>query len=145
MSKFIREIYPTRDAEIIPYIAVNARGDYVVSVDEEGSPMRVFTRDFYEEVELPESLRKYEVSTKENDAASDNVQHPSHYTHGKYETIDVIEDVTSGYDDGFMAHCVGTAVKYLYRAPHKHATPLDDLRKARQYVEFAIKRAKELE
>ncbi|WP_077297440.1 DUF3310 domain-containing protein [Virgibacillus pantothenticus] len=72
--------------------------------------------------------------------SNDNVQHPSHYTHGKYETIDVIEDITSGYDDGFTAHCVGTAVKYLYRAPHKHESPLEDLRKAAKYVEFAINR-----
>lgn len=76
-----------------------------------------------------------------HDVVNDAVKSPNHYTHGKYETIDVIEDVTSGYDDGFTAHCVGTAVKYLYRAPHKHESPLEDLRKARQYVEFAIKRA----
>ncbi|MBU5266270.1 DUF3310 domain-containing protein [Virgibacillus proomii] len=75
----------------------------------------------------------------------DAVQHPSHYTHGKYETIDVIEDVTSGYGDGYIAYCVGNAVKYLYRAPFKHESPLEDLRKAAKYIEFAIKRAEGVE
>lgn len=65
---------------------------------------------------------------------------PDHYKRGKYETIEVIEEITAGYSDGFVAHCAGTAIKYIARAPYKHATPLEDLKKSRKYLEFAIKR-----
>lgn len=70
--------------------------------------------------------------------STDSVEHPSHYTQGRFETIEIIAHTVSGYTDGFTAHCVGTATKYLNRAPHKHATPLEDLKKAAKYLEFAI-------
>lgn len=130
---YIKEFDNTQDTEIIPYITKNFNGDYVVAVDDSGNPTKVLSQSFYEEVEFS----KYgDYSEGEGDA----VQHPSHYTHGKYETIDVIEDVTSGYDDGYIAYCVGNAVKYLYRAPFKHESPLEDLRKAEKYIEFAVNR-----
>ena len=72
--------------------------------------------------------------------AGDNVDSPSHYTNGKFETIEVIEEITQGYSDGFVAHCAGTAIKYIARAPYKHETPLEDLRKSRRYLDFAIER-----
>lgn len=72
------------------------------------------------------------------DIANDNVSSPSHYTQGGVEVIDIIAQTVSGYIDPFTAHCVGTATKYLNRAPYKHATPLEDLRKAAKYIEFAI-------
>lgn len=72
------------------------------------------------------------------DIAKDNVSSPSHYTQGGVEVIDIIAQTVSGYIDPFTAHCVGTATKYLNRAPYKHATPLEDLRKAAKYIEFAI-------
>lgn len=74
-----------------------------------------------------------------DDYNPDSVEHPSHYTQGSVEVIDIIAQTVSGYDDGFTAHCVGTATKYLNRAPHKHETPLEDLKKAAKYLEFAIK------
>lgn len=70
----------------------------------------------------------------------DNVNSPSHYTAGRIETIEVIEDYTAGYEDGFVAYCVGNAVKYLARAPYKHDTPVEDLRKAAKYIDFALDR-----
>lgn len=78
-----------------------------------------------------------EVVHKESEA-SNNVNSPSHYTQGGVEVIEIIAQTVSGYDDGFTAHCVGTATKYLNRAPHKHETPLEDLKKAAKYLEFAI-------
>lgn len=70
----------------------------------------------------------------------DAVEHPNHYTQGRFETIEVIEEITQGYSDGYVAYCVGNALKYLARAPHKHAEPTEDLRKAAKYLEFAIGR-----
>lgn len=69
---------------------------------------------------------------------SDPVNHPSHYTQGKFETIEVIEEWTQHYSDGYVGYCAGNTLKYVSRAPHKHATPLEDLKKARAYLDFAI-------
>lgn len=82
------------------------------------------------------------MNTPGKRAPADAVNSPSHYTQGGVEVIDIIAQTVSGYDDGFTAHCVGTATKYLNRAPHKHATPLEDLEKAAKYLEFAIKHEK---
>lgn len=70
----------------------------------------------------------------------DAVNSPNHYTQGKFETIEIIEHLTSKYDDGFTAHCVGTAFKYMDRAPYKHESPTECLRKAAKYLSFAIER-----
>ena len=64
----------------------------------------------------------------------DPVNHPSHYTQGKYEVIDVIED----WDLGFN---LGNAVKYIGRAGHKDDI-VQDLEKAKWYIEREIQRLK---
>lgn len=69
---------------------------------------------------------------------ADNVNSPQHYTQGKFEVIEIIAQTVAGYDDPFVAHCVGTATKYINRAPYKHTTPTEDLKKARRYLDFAI-------
>lgn len=66
---------------------------------------------------------------------SDPVNHPDHYQ-GKVECIDAIEAALG--DDGFVAHCRGTAMKYLYRAGRKGES-VEDLRKAAWYLNRAIK------
>ncbi len=72
-------------------------------------------------------------------ASTDMVEHPSHYTSGKFEVIEIIEEVTKGYDDSFVGYCVGNTQKYIARAPHKHNDGgITDLRKAVKYLEFAI-------
>ena len=86
------------------------------------------------------------LSTKDGDSSgsasepADAVAHPPHYTRGKYETIEVIEHIVEGYSDPFVSHCVGTATKYLDRAPYKHEDITEDLRKARAYLDFAIEK-----
>lgn len=84
---------------------------------------------------------EFEIFRKagEEDVESDAVHHPSHYTQGKFETIEIIEAITQGYDDGYVAYSIGNSLKYLARAPFKHASPIEDLRKAATYLEFAIK------
>ena len=61
---------------------------------------------------------------------SDSVNHPNHYTQGKFEVIDVIEDWNLGFHDG-------NAVKYIARFRHK-GKPLEDLKKARWYIDRLI-------
>ena len=72
-----------------------------------------------------------EVSDKEM------VNHPPHYNQGKFETIDIIEDIVAGYDDPVEAYLVGTTLKYLARAPFKGAKK-QDLEKAEFYLKRAI-------
>ena len=74
-----------------------------------------------------------EVSDKEM------VNHPPHYNQGKFETIDIIEDIVAGYDDPVEAYLVGTTLKYLARAPFKNAKK-QDLEKAEFYLKRAIDR-----
>jgi len=64
--------------------------------------------------------------------AHDPINHPAHYTSGKFETIDVIEDW------GLGMH-LGNAVKYISRAGKKDpAREIEDLKKARWYLDRHI-------
>lgn len=59
---------------------------------------------------------------------NDIINHPAHYTDGKFETIDAIESWRLGYH-------LGNAIKYISRAGKKSKdTELEDLRKARWYI-----------
>ena len=60
----------------------------------------------------------------------DEVDHPAHYTHGKIEVIDFIED------QGFGFH-LAQVIKYVSRAGHK-GDIFVDLRKARWYLDRYI-------
>ena len=67
-------------------------------------------------------------------AADESVDHPAHYggDGNAYEAIRVIEAMGDG-----PAFCRGNAIKYLARYGKK-GTPLDDLKKARWYVDRLI-------
>lgn len=67
---------------------------------------------------------------------SDPVNHPQHYTFGKYEVIDVLEDWFSA--DPLLWQ-VG---KYLARAGRK-GDVLEDLKKARWYLDRRIAKLEE--
>lgn len=80
------------------------------------------------------------VDKHEKPSEQDAVNSPNHYTQGRFETIEIIEEITQGYSDGYVAYCVGNALKYLARAPFKHEEPTEDLAKARAYINFALER-----
>ena len=64
----------------------------------------------------------------------DNVNHPAHYTSGKIEVIDFIEDKELGFH-------LGNAVKYISRAGRKNPDKtVEDLRKAVWYINRQIER-----
>lgn len=63
-----------------------------------------------------------------------NVEHPSHYNVGKIEVIEAINEWKLDFD-------LGNVVKYVARAGHKDpAKTVEDLRKAKFYLEDAIRR-----
>lgn len=67
----------------------------------------------------------------------DNVNHPSHYqTKNGLEVIDIISAATEDCN-GMEAVCIGNAVKYLCRWKKKNG--LEDLKKARWYIDRLIK------
>lgn len=69
---------------------------------------------------------------------SDMINHPQHYTLGKIEVIDFIEDKGLNFN-------LGNVVKYVARAGHKKssgksmdAKALEDLKKAQWYLNREI-------
>lgn len=56
----------------------------------------------------------------------DPVNRPAHYTQGKIEVLDFIEDQQFGY-------LAGQVIKYLSRYRHK-GMPVEDLKKAQFYL-----------
>lgn len=67
----------------------------------------------------------------------DAVNHPSHYTRGKIEVIDFIEDQQLSYH-------LGNVIKYIARAGYK-GDKLEDLKKARWYLDRYINEVMEHE
>lgn len=83
-----------------------------------------------------EALRRLRAFPKAR-ASDDPVQHPAHYTTGKIECIDYIEDKELGYH-------LGNAVKYITRAGKKDpAKTVEDLEKAVWYIQRKIELLKE--
>ena len=69
-----------------------------------------------------------EETVKEDDP----VNHPKHYTDGRIEVIEYIEDKNLGF-------CLGNAIKYISRAGKKEKDKeIQDLRKAMWYIERRI-------
>lgn len=71
-----------------------------------------------------------EFKTVELPKKEDVINHPSHYTRGKIEVIDFIEDQQLPYH-------LGNVIKYIARAGYK-GDKLEDLKKARWYLDRYI-------
>ena len=69
----------------------------------------------------------------------DNVNHPSHYNQGGIECIDALNAMVTGYPDPVGAVLAWQVVKYIWRHPFK-ANPVEDLKKARFYLDRLIQR-----
>ena len=68
------------------------------------------------------------------DNSHDAVNKPAHYTDGKIEVIDFIEDKNLGFH-------LGNAVKYISRAGKKDPNKtVEDLQKAKWYLEREIRK-----
>ena len=64
----------------------------------------------------------------------DSVNHPSHYTQGSIETIDYMESCLT--PEEFCGGCKMNVLKYVSREKHKNG--LEDLKKARWYLDRLI-------
>ena len=75
---------------------------------------------------------KYWESFLDDVKEDDQVNHPKHYTDGRIEVIEYIEDKNLGF-------CLGNAIKYISRAGKKEKDKeIQDLRKATWYIERRI-------
>ena len=68
----------------------------------------------------------------------EKVDHPKHYNSGKIEVIEYLKD--QGIAEDF---CVGNVIKYVSRHKYK-GSPVEDLEKARWYLDYLIKIKKEI-
>lgn len=75
--------------------------------------------------------RAYDLISKDEPEIS-AVDHPKHYNVGGIEVIDAIEAWKLGFN-------LGNVVKYVARADYK-SKPLEDLKKAKWYLEREIER-----
>ncbi len=67
---------------------------------------------------------------------NDEVNNPKHYTSGKIEALEIIEDATTDLD-GLEAFAIGSALKYIVRFNKKN-DPIQDLEKAVFYINRVI-------
>jgi len=82
------------------------------------------------------------LTMKLNDATPaewDAVTKPKHYNNGGIEAIEYIKQQTR---EGFLAYCLGNTLKYLHRWEYK-GHPLQDLKKARWYLDRMIEEVEE--
>ena len=95
------------------------------------------------EDELDYALTKISVANESNvngvdEPKNDIINRPAHYTDGKIEVIDFIEDKKLGF-------CLGNAIKYIARAGKKDPTKtVEDLKKAIWYLNRRIKELEEV-
>ena len=111
----VGEIYSASESSIAP-----DRNMYDL-IDDDGS-LNVFDKD------------KFEVL--EDDA--DMVHHPSHYNYKSVECKDIIKVMTEGLE-GEDAYYMGATIKYLYRYIKK-GKPIEDLQKAKTYIDMIIEK-----
>lgn len=67
---------------------------------------------------------------------NDPVNHPSHYTAGKIETIDYMVDVLGV--EGAINYCHGNVLKYTGSRLHNKQNPIQDAQKAVWYMNKMI-------
>ena len=94
--------------------------------------------------------KELDQATCENDEAEccgkgsdvDMVNHPAHYTQGGIECIDALKAATVS-KTGIEAVCTANAIKYLWRYEEKNG--IEDVKKARWYIDRLIKELEEKE
>ena len=75
-----------------------------------------------------------------DDNGPDMVNHPQHYTQGGIECIECIKAAVTN-KVGIEAVCVANVIKYLFRYEEKNG--IEDVRKAKWYIERLLKELEE--
>ena len=92
-----------------------------------------WTDEMFEPIDDPLAQKILERNNKHTgDLTVEKVNSPSHYTRGDIEVIDIIKQLTQGYEP-FEAYLVGNTIKYLARANFKE-NKQQDLEKAEWHI-----------
>ena len=97
--------------------------------------------NWYKELD-PASCENAEAECCDKEPDIDMVNHPSHYTQGGIECIDALKAATVS-KTGIEAVCTANAIKYLWRYEEKNG--IEDVKKARWYIDRLIKELEEKE
>ena len=79
----------------------------------------------------------YFKDKREKESKNDGVNHPSHYTSGKVEVIDIIEDAVKDAPDTIVSGLQWQVLKYMLRMWLKD-NPKKDAQKAQWYLNRLI-------
>ena len=96
---------------------------------------------WYKELD-PVACENAEDSCCTKEPNVDMVNHPVHYTQGGIESIDALKAATVS-KTGIEAVCTANAIKYLWRYEEKNG--IEDVKKARWYIDRLIKELEEKE
>ena len=97
--------------------------------------------NWYKELD-PAACENVEAKCCNKEPDIDMVNHPSHYTQGGIECIDALKAATVS-KTGIEAVCTANAIKYLWRYEEKNG--IEDVKKARWYIDRLIKELEEKE
>lgn len=97
--------------------------------------------NWYKELD-PAACENTEGECCDKEPDIDMVNHPSHYTQGGIECIDALKAATVS-KTGIEAVCTANAIKYLWRYEEKNG--IEDVKKARWYIDRLIKELEEKE
>ena len=97
--------------------------------------------NWYKELD-PAACENAETKCCDKEPNVDMVNHPSHYTQGGIECIDALKAATVS-KTGIEAVCTANAIKYLWRYEEKNG--IEDVKKARWYIDRLIRELEEKE
>ena len=94
----------------------------------------------YAEEQLEHALKK-EAEKATQEPKPDMVNHPSHYTQGKIECIEVIKYINDKlHTKGYEGYCLGNFIKYIWRCNFKNGW--EDIDKAIFYLNELLMKQK---
>lgn len=114
---------------------------YACIFDEMSDDMLNKCYNWYKELD-PAACENAEGDCCNKESNVDMVNHPSHYTQGGIECIDALKAATVS-KTGIEAVCTANAIKYLWRYEEKNG--IEDVKKAKWYIDRLIKELEEKE
>ena len=114
---------------------------YTCAFDEMDDKMLDKIYSWYKEIDQA-ACENAEDSCCSKEPNVDMVNHPSHYTQGGIECIDALKAATVS-KTGIEAVCTANAIKYLWRYEEKNG--IEDVKKARWYIDRLIRELEEKE
>lgn len=114
---------------------------YACVFDEMSDNMLNKCYNWYKELKLT-AYENAEAKYCGKELNADMVNHPSHYTQGGIECIDALKAATVS-KTGIEAVCTANVIKYLWRYEEKNG--IEDVKKARWYIDRLIRELEEKE